>query len=64
MRRTRNSLGSVLDFLMMDDAWVVALWDKGLSTKSRCRRVMLPGGDRACIGPDRIDYAGNTCPQF
>lgn len=41
-------LGSVLDFLMMDDAWVVALCDaNGLSYEEpMSARVMLPGGDQ------------------
>jgi len=39
-------LGSVLDFLMMDDAWVVAFCDsQGLSYETpMMARVALPGG--------------------
>ncbi len=41
-------LGSVLDFLMMDDAWVVASCDaNGIAYEEpMAARVKLPGGDR------------------
>ncbi|MEX0285545.1 MAG: DUF3572 domain-containing protein, partial [Paracoccaceae bacterium] len=41
-------LGSVLDFLMMDDAWIVAFCDtQGLAYEDpMMARVVLPGGDR------------------
>lgn len=40
-------LGSVLDFLVMDDAWIVAFCDaEGLSYDTPLRaRAALPGGD-------------------
>lgn len=41
-------LGSVLDFLMMDDAWVVAFCDAGnmpYETLMQARQA-LPGGDQ------------------
>ena len=42
-------LGSVLDFLMMDDAWIVAFCDAaGLSYETPSRaRTALPGGEQA-----------------
>ncbi len=41
-------LGSVLDFIMMDDVWVVAFCDaSGLSYDAPMRaRVALPGGEQ------------------
>lgn len=42
-------LGSVLDFLMMDDAWIVAFCDTaGLAYEMPMQaRASLPGGDQA-----------------
>ncbi len=39
-------LGAILDFVMMDDAWVIAFCDaEGLSTEApRRARIALPGG--------------------
>lgn len=41
-------LGSVLDFLMMDDAWIVTFCDdRGISYEEpMLARVTLPGGDQ------------------
>jgi hypothetical protein len=41
-------LGSVLDFLLMDDAWIVAFCDHaGLGYETPMQaRMSLPGGDR------------------
>lgn len=41
-------LGSVLDFLMMDDAWIVAFCDAGglPYEQPMMARMELPGGDR------------------
>ena len=41
-------LGAVLDFIMMDDAWVIAFCDEvGISYDAPMRaRVMLPGGEQ------------------
>lgn len=41
-------LGSVLDFLLMDDAWVIAFCDAGALPYDRVMqaRAMLPGGEQ------------------
>ncbi len=61
----REFLASVLDFLLMDDAWIIAFCDAhGLPyTAAACRRGRSCRAARRCTGPDRRHARLHSRPE-